>query len=174
MNQHMQNRACPEQAQNIADFQLPMLSERQWDGLADEQVPNTDELLQAWQLTVADTRLLSQLQAFVEQHLAAELTGTLARLCTLSDSLSDLSEGLELDALVARWIARAESTPLSRIGALTKATDAAVQSGMHDAAGEGGLLGLLRTLRDPAVQRALKVLARGTEQLGSRGRADAE
>jgi uncharacterized protein YjgD (DUF1641 family) len=207
MNQRIKSTQRPQDEPAVADLQLPMLSERQWaglaklgDALADEQAPSAEELLQAWQVTVSATRVLSEVTRFAERHLAKELTGSLveatalferhepvaalgelmvtldhlrrngslARLRIVSDSLNDLGEGVSIDTLVAAWIERAETTPLSRFSVLTEAADAAVESGMHESTGEGGLIGLLRTLRDPAVQRALKVLASGTERLGGR------
>jgi uncharacterized protein YjgD (DUF1641 family) len=202
-----ENRSAHEQAAGDLgsdDDRMPMLSERQWTGLAklgealaDPEAPSVEELRQAWRTTVGATRAAETLSRFVREHLAAELTGvlaeatevvdrhepfaalgellstldhlrrngSLARVRDLSDTLAGLSEGLEADTLIAASIAGSRRSSLSQMSALSEAIDAAVETGTQGGDDQGGVLGLLKTLRDPGVQRALRMLARVPERL---------
>lgn len=90
--------------------------------------------------------------------------GTLKRLRELSDILTGLGEGVETDALLAGLVRLSRGSALSRLSAWGEAIEAAAETAT-EAPADGGLFGLLRTLRDPNVQRSLQMLARIPEHL---------
>jgi uncharacterized protein YjgD (DUF1641 family) len=115
-----------------------------------------------WEETRADESLIALLQLL--RRLQED--GNLQRLGDLSEQIGLLTETVDLPSLLGSLVQENRNNPLlESVGAaihLSKAlAQALAESSEHAAKGDhqGGLRGLYRTLKDPEVQRGLRVAA---------------
>ncbi|MBN2680314.1 DUF1641 domain-containing protein [Acidithiobacillus montserratensis] len=124
-------------------------------------VAKVKELGDLWQETSADTtivealRLLKQLQE----------DGNLQRVADLSRQVGLFAETIDLESLVGQFVQQSQNSPvlnsaasLMQSGRLMAA--ALADAAEHEATGKaGGLSGLYHMLKDPDVQRGMRVVA---------------
>ncbi|WP_215883110.1 DUF1641 domain-containing protein [Acidithiobacillus sulfurivorans] len=124
-------------------------------------VAKIKELGDIWQETSADTTIVEALRLLKQM----QDDGNLQRVADLSRQIGLFAETIDLESLLGQFVQKSEGNPLVNSAASLMQSGklmaaALADAAEHEATGKaGGLSGLYHMLKDPDVQRGMRVVA---------------